>query len=124
MAWRDRANRATGSGAIRDSGHPGRSMTPPIPHADGTVLRDVLPDPLRMQYRAALAELVRETVRERLPIDREGQQKLGQGIVEAAAMDAVVAVAIHELYKLHEGNIAHFGLRLSEYRSWAEKVRR
>ena len=63
-------------------------------------------------------------MRERLPIDREGLKKRGKGIVEAADMDAVVAMAIHELYKLHEGNIARFGLRLNEYRTRAEHLRR
>jgi len=30
----------------------------------------------------------------------------------------VIAMALNELHLLHEGNIARFGLRLSEYRAW------
>ena len=88
-----------------------------------TILRDALPspDPLRMQYRTALAELVRETVREGRAIEAEELQKRAKGIVETADLDAVVAMAINELYKLHEGNIVRFGLRLGEFRTWAEQ---
>ena len=93
-------------------------MTPTIPEALPSL------DPLRLKYRAALAELVRETVREGRAIEAEELRKRAKGIVETADLDAVVAMAINELYKLHEGNIARFGLRLSEYRSWAEQVRR
>jgi len=39
-------------------------------------------------------------------------------LVSAADLDAVVAMAVNELHRLHEGNIARFGLRLSELRHW------
>lgn len=41
-----------------------------------------------------------------------------QALVPAADLDAVVAMAVNELHRLHEGNIARFGLRLSDYRQW------
>jgi hypothetical protein len=86
-----------------------------------TVLRDALPapDPLRLRYRAALAEMVRETVRGGDPIEAPRLRELGRGIVDPGDLDAVVAMAINELYRLHDGNIARFGLRLGELRAWS-----
>jgi hypothetical protein len=86
-----------------------------------TVLRDAIPapDPLRLRYRAALAEMVRETVRRRSPIEVRQLRELGRGIVDSGDLDAVIAMAINELHKLHDGNIARFGLRLGEFRAWS-----
>lgn len=91
-----------------------------------TVLRDALPapDPLRLRHRATLAEIVRETVRQRSGIDPARLRDLARETVDAADLDAVVAMAINELHRLHEGNIARFGLRLSEFRAWAPTARR
>ncbi|MBW2258496.1 MAG: Fic family protein, partial [Deltaproteobacteria bacterium] len=76
-----------------------------------TVLRDALPapDPLRLRYRTALAEIVREMVRGRDAIEPARLRQLGREIVDAADLDAVVAMAMNELHRLHEGNIARFG---------------
>lgn len=86
-----------------------------------TVLRDALPspDPLRLRYRAALAEMVRETVQRGNPIEVRHLRELGHGIVDPDDLDAVVAMAINELHRLHDGNIARFGLRLGELRAWS-----
>ena len=90
-----------------------------------TVLRDALPapDPLRLRYRAELAEMVRETVRNGDQIDTPQLRELGRTIVAPADLDAVVAMALNELHRLHEGSIARFGLRLSEFRVWAQLIR-
>jgi len=90
-----------------------------------TVLRDALPapDPLRLHYRTALAEMVRETVRRGEPIEADRLRELGREIVDLDDLDAVVAMAINELFRLHEGNIARFGLRLGELRAWARDAR-
>ncbi|MBW2258183.1 MAG: Fic family protein, partial [Deltaproteobacteria bacterium] len=50
-------------------------------------------------------------------------RQLGREIVDAADLDAVVAMAMNELHRLHEGNIARFGLRLSEFGAWSRAVR-
>jgi len=86
-----------------------------------TVLRDALPapDPLRLRYRTALAEMVRETVQRGYLIEARHLRELGRGIVDPDDLDAVVAMAIHELHRLHDGNIARFGLRLGELRAWS-----
>ena len=90
-----------------------------------TVMRDALPapDPLRLRYRVALAEMVRETVRRGDPIEVTRLHELGREIVDFDDLDAVVAMAINELHRLHEGNIARFGLRLRELRNWSRKER-
>jgi Fic family protein len=85
-----------------------------------TVLREALPtpDPLRLRYRAELTELVRETVRHGEAIDVGTLRVRGRELVTDANLDAVVAMAVNELHRLHEGNIARFGLRLGEFRAW------
>lgn len=85
-----------------------------------TVLREALPtpDPLRLRYRNELGDIVRETVRRGEAIDVGAVRARGRELVDAADLDAVVAMAINELHRLHEGNIARFGLRLSEFRAW------
>jgi Fic family protein len=88
-----------------------------------TVLKDALPqpDPLRLRYRAVLTEMVRETVKEGDPIDARRLRGRGRGLVDQADLDTVVAMALNELHRLHEGNIARFGLRLSKFRVWAPR---
>lgn len=88
-----------------------------------TVLKDALPqpDPLRLRYRAVLAEMVRETVKDSDSIDTRNLRERGRGLVDEADLDNVVAVAVNELHHLHEGNLARFGLRLSEFRTWASR---
>lgn len=85
-----------------------------------TLLREALPapDPLRLRYRNELGEIVRDTVRHGDPIDIGAVRARGRELVQAADLDAIVAMAINELHRLHEGNIARFGLRLSEFRAW------
>jgi hypothetical protein len=87
-----------------------------------TTLRDALPapDPLRLRYRAELAEIVRDTVRDRDLIDPALLRARAAAVVEAGDLDTVVAVAMNELHLLHEGSIARFGLRLSEFREWRQ----
>jgi hypothetical protein len=88
-----------------------------------TVIKDALPqpDPLRLRYRVVLTEMVRETVKEGDSIDARSLRERGRGLVDQADLDTVVAMAINELHCLHEGNLARFGLRLSEFRVWAHR---
>lgn len=90
-----------------------------------TVLRDALPapDPLRMRYRAALGDIIRETVRAREPIEPKLLRERARDLVEAADLETVVSMAFSELHKLHDGNIVRFGLRLSEFEGWRRASR-
>ena len=85
-----------------------------------TQLREALPvpDPLRLRYRNELGEIVRETVRGGEAIEIGAVRARSRELVPAADLDTVVAMAVNEIHRLHEGNIARFGLRLSEYRAW------
>jgi hypothetical protein len=87
-----------------------------------TVLREALPapDPLRLRYRAELAAIVREAVRSGGPIDAADLANRAQAVVPPADAGAIAAMALNELFRLHEGSIARFGLRLGEFRAWEE----
>lgn len=91
-----------------------------------TVIRQSLPDPdpLRMKYRAVMMELVGEIVRQRMPITTVAIQELALPAVDPADLADVVAMAVNELYQLHEGNIARFRLRPAELKDWREALAR
>jgi hypothetical protein len=85
-----------------------------------TAIKDSLPepDPLRMRNREALAHVVGGIVRDNLAIDSVAIRRLAAGRVDAEDMDSFAALAINELYQLHEGNLARFRLRPSEFQRW------
>lgn len=87
-----------------------------------TTIRDSLPapDPLRLRYRAELAEIVADTVRGGEAIDPTRLRERATPIVDPGDLSTVVAMAINELHLLHDGNIARFGLRLGEFRAWRQ----
>ncbi len=91
-----------------------------------TVLRQSLPepDPLRMKYRAVMADIVGEIVRRRMPITTLAIQALAAPQVDTADLADVVAMAINELHQLHQGNIARFRLRPAELIQWQEALAR
>lgn len=88
-----------------------------------TVLRDVLPDPdpLRLAHRELLRSVIMELVQGGMQRSDAGAIRRSlQGRVEAGALDDVVALVINELHQLHEGNIARYRLRPSEFAHWLE----
>ena len=78
------------------------------------------PDPFRMRYRAHIFDTVAEVVRNALPKDRAirfvAQQ--AQLNVPTVDRDRFVEVAETELMSLHEGNMARYRLRPSEFSAW------
>jgi hypothetical protein len=48
----------------------------------------------------------------------------GGELVTAVYLDAFVGMGVNELHRLHEGNIARFGLHLSEFREWRRMAQR
>jgi hypothetical protein len=76
------------------------------------------PDPFRLRYREALIEAVSEAVRRlatpRDPVIREYAHERIPTEVRAA----FVEMARKELERLHEGTIARYRLRPSEYEAW------
>lgn len=85
-----------------------------------TVVRDALPqpDPLRLRNREQLTEVVNTIVRDDAPIDDERIRALATPIVAPEDLEEFIAMAISELSGLHEGNLARYRLRLSEFRRW------
>lgn len=88
-----------------------------------TVLKDSLPepDPLRLRYRAELKEVVGDMIRKGKPIDPQSIRALAAPLVGAADLAAFVAMAANELHHLHEGSIARYGVRLSEFKDWKSR---
>lgn len=90
-----------------------------------TVLKDSLPepDPLRLRYRAELREVVGEMIRKGSPIDTKSIRELAAPLVGVADLSAFIAMAANELHHLHEGNVARYGVRLSEFKDWKSRGR-
>lgn len=85
-----------------------------------TVVRDALPepDPIRLRNRAQLGEIVNTIVRDDLPIDEAIVRRIATPLASPKDLEALIAMAIAELHGLHEGNLARFQLRPSEFRRW------
>ncbi|HEY1900094.1 MAG TPA: hypothetical protein VGG49_09895, partial [Steroidobacteraceae bacterium] len=83
-------------------------------------VRDSLPEPdaFRLRYRAALTEVVSTAVRQQLPIREETIIQLARPLVAREDLDEFIHLVLAELGELHEGNIARFRLRPSEFRRW------
>ncbi len=86
-----------------------------------TVLRDALPapDPLRLRHRELLhvlvADIIREGVRRN---DVAGIRARVAALVDPGDVGDVLALAVNELHQLHEGNIARYRVRPSQFRAW------
>jgi len=85
-----------------------------------TVVRDALPqpDPLRLRNREQLIEIVNTIVRDDLPIEEATVRGLATPIATPDDLEQLIAMAISELHGLHEGALARFRLRLSEFNRW------
>jgi hypothetical protein len=75
------------------------------------------PDPFRMKYRLELGEAVAEIVRDGLSIDFD-VEKVSEKLVPREERKRFETMVREELSKLHEGNIARYGIRISEFRDW------
>jgi Fic family protein len=85
-----------------------------------SVVRDAMPqpDPLRLRNREQLIEIVSAIVRDDLPIDEAAVRALATPLTSAEDLEPLIAMAIAELHDLHEGTLARFRLRPSEFRRW------
>ena len=85
-----------------------------------TTIRDSLPepDPLSFRHRDALTEVVSGIVRDMAQIDGPAVRRLAEPLVDADDLDDFVSLAINELYQLHEGSLARFRLRPTEFHRW------
>lgn len=86
-----------------------------------TVLRDALPtpDPLRLQHREAVRVLIADIVSDGIRRDDlAGILQRVTTLVDPEDVEAVIALTVNELHQLHEGNIARYRLRPSQFREW------
>jgi Fic family protein len=81
------------------------------------------PDPFRRKYREALADVVGELVRQGWPAEPAIIEREAVDLVPADDRERFVEMAADELKRLHEGSIARYRLRLSEFRNWKAKQR-
>lgn len=81
------------------------------------------PDPFRRTYRDVLADVIGEIVRKGWAADPLIIEREAANLVPAEDRTRFVEMAIAELKGLHDGNIARYRLRLSEFRDWKEKQR-
>jgi hypothetical protein len=76
------------------------------------------PDPFRVRHREALGEVVGEVVRTGKPPELEVIRSLAGPLVPPEELQAFVAMTLLELHALHEGSIARYRLRPTEFRQW------
>lgn len=83
------------------------------------------PDPFRFHYRASVAEIVAEIVR-RYMDKKNAIAFIKQRAIEDAAKEdqaRFIEIVETEIMSLHEGNIARYRLRPTEYQIWREHWR-
>ena len=85
-------------------------------------VRDSLPEPdaFRLKYRSEIADVVRHAVREKIRPTEAALAQLAKSMVSPEDLDRFTSIALAELADLHEGNIARFRLRPSEFKQWKE----
>jgi Fic family protein len=79
------------------------------------------PDPIRLGYRDVIKRVVREVIRS---VDEDPLAMIHGKVTEFAAeadRDNLQAMIIDELRRLHEGSLARYGLRVSEFLLWRER---
>ena len=76
------------------------------------------PDPLRLAWRELIKKTIREVV---LSPQSESIRIIEQTVAETVSeseQEAITALIIQELRRLHEGVLARYGLRPSDYQKW------
>ncbi len=77
-----------------------------------------MPDPFRLKYRNELIEVVCEIVRQKLPPEPNSVKMLAAELVPDVDMSRFKRLVMDEFPSLHEGSVARYRLRLSEFRAW------
>lgn len=80
------------------------------------------PDPFRLQYREQITQLVAEVVRKKMskPQAVDHIQGFASQQIQAPDRERFIEVVENQLLSLHEGNIARYRLRSSEFVGWRE----
>lgn len=87
-------------------------------------VRDSLPepDPFRLAHRQQFIDVVGSIVRDQLRPTAEQVATLAVPQLKGAELKQFTQIVLQELKGLHEGNIARFRLRPSEFRRWREGI--
>jgi len=81
------------------------------------------PDPLRLRYRAEMAEAIAGIVRSGAAIDSAALRLIAETLIPEGDQARFVEMTLDDLRDLHEGNLARYRLRLAEYRAWKARQR-
>ncbi len=76
------------------------------------------PDPLRIKYREMLIQAVQTIVRNHLSVSQEHIQNLAEQLVPEEDRKVFEKMVKEALQHLHEGSVARYRLKLSEFQSW------
>lgn len=85
-----------------------------------TAIRETIaePDPVRLRYREVIGAITGDIVRNQQRPDEVVVRAIAAGCVAMEDLDRIVELVLDDLANLHEGNIARYRLRLSEYQAW------
>ena len=76
------------------------------------------PDPFRLKYRVALRDVIGTIVKKRLPSTLGAVREQVGNLIINTDLEQFLEVLQQDLHGLHEGNIARYGLRPSQFRAW------
>jgi hypothetical protein len=76
------------------------------------------PDPLRIRYREALIKVVQIIVRDGMVPTAHNIRNLTDELVLGNDRQAFNKLLLDAIERLHEGNVARYRLKLSEFRVW------
>ena len=79
------------------------------------------PDPFRLRYREALIEVIGDIVRRLAPRPERAVREYASERLPESDREAFVEMVKSELERLHEGTIARYRLRPSEYAAWRKR---
>lgn len=82
----------------------------------------VEPDPLKIKYRETLIKAVQTVVKEQLKPQANVISQVARDLVHEVDRDAFIQMLTDALRHLHEGNIARYRLRRSEYLTWQARA--
>ena len=76
------------------------------------------PDPLRIRYREALILVVQAIVRNRKMPSAQNVLRLADELVPENDQEVFVKMVLEALQRIHEGSVARFRLKLSDFQAW------
>ncbi len=81
------------------------------------------PDPLRIRYREQLTDGVQAIVRGRKTVSTDTVKEMADELVPGDDGEAFAKMLMDALNRLHEGNVARYRLKLSEFQEWKQSMK-